>query len=179
MMLFLWTGPKHGGKTTRAAELARTVKQAGFRVAGLLAPSVYRDGHLVGFEALDLRTGARSPLAVRREEPGDVGPFHFADEGLRLGRRALAADGADGADLVIVDEFGPLELASGGWRSAVDVLVHAGRTPLVVVVRRESADAVRNVYAHVLPRVLGAAAPGSIPAVVGWLREGRRTRASR
>ena len=139
MMLFLWTGPKHCGKTTAAAKLAGTVRQRGFRVAGLLAPSIYRDGRLIGFDALDLRSGVRSPLAVRRDEPGEVGPFHFLEEGLRLGSQALDVAAADGADLVMVDEFGPLELAGRGWRAAVDALVHAGRTLLVVVVRQELA----------------------------------------
>src|SRR4030042_3157564 len=131
MMLFLWTGPRHGGKTTGAARLARRAGQCGFHVAGLLAPSVYREGRLVGFEAVCLRSQARSVLALRRDDPGDVGPFHFVEEGLRLGRQALEAAATEGADLVIVDEFGPLELASGGWGRAVDSLVHAGRMPQI------------------------------------------------
>jgi len=176
MALFLWTGPKHGGKTTGAAKLARTTKQYGFRVAGLLAPSVYRDGHLVGFDALDLRSEARSPLAVRRENPGDVGPFHFVEEGLKLGNHALDVAATEGADLVIVDEFGPLELASGGWRPAVDSLVDAGRMPLVIVVRQELAGAVRKAYADVPSRVLDATAPESVHEVLCLLRDNRAKR---
>lgn len=171
MMLFLWTGPKHCGKTTAAARLADTVRQHGFRVAGLLAPSLYRQGRLIGFDALDLRRGVRSPLAVRREAPGAVGPFHFLEEGLRLGSQALEVAAADGADLVVVDEFGPLELAGRGWRTAVDALVHAGRTLLVVVVRRELADAVRDAYANAPTKILDATAPESIEEVLHSLRE--------
>jgi len=176
MMLFLWTGPRHCGKTTGAAGLARMARHCGFRVAGLLAPSVYRDGHLVGFDALDLGSEARSPLAVRRDNPGDVGPFHFTEEGLRLGAHALDVTTTDGADLVIVDEFGPLELASRGWRRAVDLLVHAGEAPVVVVVRRELADAVRDVYADVPGKVLDATAPESVHEVICLLRDNRAAR---
>jgi nucleoside-triphosphatase THEP1 len=171
MMLFLWTGPKHSGKTTAAAKLARVAGQRGFHVAGLLAPSVYREGDLVGFEALDLRTKARAPLAVRGDGPGDVGPFHFLEEGLRLGGHALGPAATDGADFVVVDEFGTLELAGRGWREAVDSLVHAGRTPLVVVVRRQLADTVRAVYANVASRLLDATAPESIDEVLRSLRK--------
>ncbi len=171
MMLFLWTGPKHSGKSTAAAKLAHAARQHGFRVAGLLAPSVYRDGHLIGFEAQNLRTGARSPLAVRRDEPGDAGSFHFLEEGLTLGSRALDPAATDGADLVIVDEFGPLELAGRGWRSAVDSLIHAGRTPLVLVVRRELAETVRDVYADVPGRLVDATAPESVGEVLCSLRD--------
>ena len=176
MVLFLWTGPRHGGKTTGVARLARRAGQCGFRVAGLLAPSVYRDRHLVGFDALDLRSGARSPLAVRRDEPGDVGPFHFVEEGLRLGGQALDVAATGGADLVIVDEFGPLELASRGWRGAVDSLIYAGRTPLVIVVRQELAGAVQEVYADVPSTLLDATAPESIREVIGVLRDNRAAR---
>jgi nucleoside-triphosphatase THEP1 len=171
MMLFLWTGPKHCGKTTAAAKLAHAARQCGFRVAGLLAPSLYRDGDLVGFDALDLRSEARAPLAMRRGGPGDVGRFHFVGEGLALGSRALDPAATEGADLVIVDEFGPLELASRGWRSAVDSLIHAGRTPLVLVVRQELVETVRGVYADVPSRLLNATAPESADEVIRWLRE--------
>ena len=176
MVLILWTGPKHGGKTTRAAELARRARQAGFHVAGLLAPAVYRDGRLIRFDGLDLRSEARAPLAVRRDDPGDVGPFHFVDEGLRLGRQALDVAVTEEADLVIVDEFGPWELACGGWRSAVDALVHAGRTPLVIVVRQELAEPVRDVYRDVPSRVLDAGDPTSIPEVIQVLKHYRAAR---
>lgn len=171
MHLFLWTGPKHGGKTTGAAKLAHAARQHGFQVAGLLAPSVYEDGHLVGFEAVDLRSGARSALAVRRDYPGNVGMFHFLEEGLQFGSHALSRDATDGANLVIVDEFGPLELASRGWRSAVDSLVDAGRMLLIIVVRRELADAVRRVYANVPGKLLDAIVPDSIDEVLRSLRQ--------
>lgn len=171
MMLFLWTGPKHSGKTTAAAKLAHAARQHGFRVAGLLAPSIYREGRLTGFDALDLRSGMRAPLAVRRDEPGDVGQFHFLEEGLRLGSQAFGPAATDGMDLVVVDEFGKLELAGRGWRGPVDSLVHADRTPLVVVVRRALADAVREVYASVPTRLLDATAPESIDEVLRSLRK--------
>ena len=173
MMLFLWTGPKHSGKTTGAAQLARQARQEGFRVAGLLAPSIYREGHLVGFDALDLQSGARCLLAVRRDDPGGIGPFHFMEAGLRLGHQALDAAATDGADLVIVDEFGPLELAARGWRGAVDALVRTGRTPLLLVVRQELAGAVQEAYASVPCKVLDAAAPESVPEVIRLLADGR------
>jgi len=171
-MLFLWTGPKHGGKTTAAAKLVQTARQRGFRVAGLLAPSLHRDGLLVGFEALDLQSGMRTPLAMRRNEPGDVGQFHFLEEGLKLGRQALSPAATGGADLVIVDEFGLLELASGGWRSAVDFLVRAQAVPgLLLVVRRALVETVRDVYADVPSRLLDAAAPESAEEVLRSLRK--------
>jgi nucleoside-triphosphatase THEP1 len=113
---------------------------------------------------------------VRRDGPGDVGPFCFLGEGGRLGSHALDTAATEGADLVIVDEFGPLELASRGWRAAVDSLVHAGRTPLVLVVRQELVGAVRDVYADVPSKLLNATAPESIHEVIRTLRDDRAAR---
>ncbi len=168
-MLILWAGPKHSGKTTSAARVAQLAGERGFAVAGLLAYSVYRQGQLCGFDACDLRTGARAPLAVRRADGGEIGPFHFIEEGVALGGAALGRPATDGADLVIVDEFGPLELASQGWRAAVDSLVDAGRMPLLLVVREELAGTVRRLYADVPSRQLNVIAPESVHEVIRLL----------
>ena len=168
-MLILWAGPKHSGKTTSAARVAQVAGDHGFAVAGLLAHSVYRDGQLFGFDACDLRTGARAPLAVRKAHGGEIGPFHFLEEGVTLGSAALGRAATDGADLVIVDEFGPLELASQGWRRAVDSLVSAGQAPLLLVVREELAGTVQQLYAEVPSRQLSAIAPESVHEVIRLL----------
>jgi len=168
-MLILWVGPKHSGKTTSAARLVQAAGKHGFIVAGLLAYSVYRDGQLSGFDACDLCTGARAPLAVRRTHGGQIGSFHFLEEGVTLGRAALSSAATDGANLVIVDEFGPLELASQGWRGAVDSLVSASRSRLLLVVREELADAVQQLYADTPSRQLAATAPESVGEVIGIL----------
>lgn len=170
-MLILWAGPKHSGKTTSAAGLAQVAGERGFAVTGLLAYSVYRDGQLFGFDACDLRTGARASLAVRGTPGGQIGPFHFLEEGVTLGRAALGRAATDGADLVIVDEFGPLELASQGWRGAVDALIRADQAPLLLVVREELADTVQQLYADVSSSQLAATAPESVGEVIRMLRD--------
>ena len=88
-----------------------------------------------------------------------------------LGSAALGRAATDGADLVIDDEFGPLELASQGWRGAVDALVSAGQTSLLLVVREELADTVQQLYADVPSRQLAATAPESVCEVIGILQD--------
>jgi nucleoside-triphosphatase THEP1 len=114
--LILWVGEKHSGKTTAAASLARAAREEGFNVAGLLAPSLYRNGRLTGFDALDLRNEKRTALARRQTNPDKTGPFALATDGLKFGNAALSAEATTSADLIIVDEFGPLELNGQGWR---------------------------------------------------------------
>jgi nucleoside-triphosphatase THEP1 len=48
--LILWTGPKHCGKTTIATKLTQIARAEGFNVAGLLAPPLYRNSKLLGFD---------------------------------------------------------------------------------------------------------------------------------
>ena len=87
--LVLWTGEKHSGKTTRAAKLVEIARGEGFNIAGLLAPSLYRDGELLGFDAIDLQNETRAPLAKRNTDTGKTIRFTFLPEGLKLGNAAL------------------------------------------------------------------------------------------
>jgi len=169
--LVLWTGPRHSGKTTAAEALVRQARADGFVVAGLLAPSVYDEGQLVGFDALDLRTGNRVPLASRVEgRTTDVGNFSFLPEGMKLGAAALDLASARTADLVIVDEFGPLELRGGGWRAAVDSLIASTKAVIVLVVRDERIGEVQRLYGVPRGRLVPASRPDAAEAVLNVVR---------
>jgi iron complex transport system ATP-binding protein len=161
--LILWTGPQHAGKTTAAADLADEVRRRGLSVAGMLAPGVYREGRLVGFDAVDLRSGRRASLLRRgRDGPQRAGPFAFTQAGLALGKEALGGEAVEDAGVVIVDEFGPLELAGGGWRGAVDALLGSTTGVVVLIVRDRIVERVRRLYAALLPVVISAAAAGAV-----------------
>ncbi len=143
----LWTGPKHHGKTTAATELVRRARSEGHAVAGLLAPSLWEGGRLAGFDGIDVATGERRPLA-RCAAVGEerVGAFTFSEGGLAFGRAALAPEATGKADLVVVDEFGPLELRGAGWRPEVDRLAASAAGLVLLVVRSSLAEAVAGLY---------------------------------
>ena len=168
--LIIWTGPKHSGKTTAVEALAQDARAAGFSVAGLMAPSVHRGGRLIGFDVVDLRTGARAPLARRGAAAGPhVGDYGFLADGLEAGERALGA-AAHSAEMVVVDEFGPLELRGEGWRAGTDSLVARAEGLIVLVVREKLVDAVRRLYAGACCRVLSPADPAAAESVMEMLR---------
>ena len=146
--LILWTGPRHSGKTTSAADLAKKVKNKGFSVAGLLAPSKYTNGLLTGFDAVNVATGKRVPLSQRKQttEPTSVSGFTFSKEGLKFGSNALDSTSTVSADLIIIDEFGPLELTGGGWRKNTDSILSDTNALLVLVVRDEIINKVKKLY---------------------------------
>ena len=165
------TGRKHSGKTTAAGRLARQVRSKGFRVAGLLAPSVYKDNRLVGFGAVDLMRDKQIDLANRRIATGKRGRWAFTEAGLKLGKAALNPSAASSADLIIVDEFGPLELDGRGWRKEVDLLLSSTDVPVVLVVRQELEGPVQKLYGNYPSTKLAAAKEDSINKVIRMLKE--------
>jgi nucleoside-triphosphatase len=171
--LILWVGPKHSGKTTSAARLVQAAHASGFVVAGCLAPSVYANDLLTGFDIVDLRTSERTPLARCDTRHGQDRSFQFTAEGLRLGRGALDPTATEGADLIVVDEYGPLELKSQGWRATTDRLMTSTDAVLLLVVREELVDKVLQLYGGIPTRKLIASQQGSIDEVLTVLGNNR------
>jgi len=173
--LILWTGEKHCGKTTSAANLVKIARAEGFNVAGVLAPSIYHNSKLVGFDALELQNETRAPLAEGKINPSKKEPFTFITDGLNLGNTALGATATESADLVIVDEFGPLELKSNGWRKNVDSLLASSNAVILLVVRQELVGCVRQLYADVPCRKLAATESKSVDKVIRILKNRRQS----
>jgi len=172
--LILWTGKKHSGKTTGATRLVRAAREKGYIVAGILAPAVHRNDALIGFDAVDLRSGQRAALARDDGSGGTAGRFEFLAEGLRLGKASLSPAATASADLIVVDEIGPIELNRQGWRRSVDQLVQSCKTTMLLVVREELADEVERLYGDVEIVRLYVDAPESIDAVISILEESRQ-----
>ena len=172
--LVLWTGEKHSGKTTSTANLVKIARIEGFNVAGVLAPSMYKDSELIGFDIIDLQDETRVPLAKRDRVGNKVGRFRFFDEGIELGIVALSETATKSADLVIVDEYGPLELNGRLWRQNVDSLLTLSYALILLVVRRELADEVQRLYKNFPSRDLAAVEPESIDEVIRMLKNNRQ-----
>jgi nucleoside-triphosphatase THEP1 len=151
--LILWTGPKHSGKTTGLFALVNIFREQGLVAAGLLAPAIYEDGQLIGFEGMDIVTEHRCLLARRDHQHVS---FSFTDDGQELGRQALSPATTHEADVVVVDEFGPCELAGGGWRPQVDLLLRQTVIPIILVVRDTLIEDVRAIYKDLTPSIIEA-----------------------
>jgi len=145
--LYILTGETGSGKTTRAAEVVERLRARGLRVGGILASGLLDNGRRTGFDVVNLASGESAPLA--REDAGGSAShaqwsrFAFSPEGLALGGRALGPDARD-ADVVLVDEVGPFELAGGGWAPALDRLAGEHEGPVLLVVRASIVDAVKR-----------------------------------
>jgi nucleoside-triphosphatase THEP1 len=135
----LLTGRRGVGKTTVCQAVAELAHRRGYQPGGVITPALYNGhGTKVGFEAVDVSSGERWPLArTDKELEGPrVGPHSFdpvaLDRALRVLRRAISA----GCDLFMVDEIGPLELEQGeGFAPTLDLLPVEGPTHTLIVVR--------------------------------------------
>jgi nucleoside-triphosphatase THEP1 len=131
----LLTGGRGVGKTTVCQAVAELTRRQGYRPGGVITPALYacpeqgrRDSHgvKVGFEAVDVGSGERWPLARTDQELGgpQVGPYHFEPEGLARALEVLKK-AATQCDLLMVDEIGPLELERGeGFAPVLDLARH-------------------------------------------------------
>ena len=167
----LWIGDKHSGKTTAAANLVKRLQQQSYSVGGILAPSIYQNGRLIGFDIIDIKNGFRIPLAVRNDQQSDIGVYQYFQKGLKVGHSALNVNNNQSSDLVIVDEFGPWELEGNGWRTDVDCLLEKEGPPVLLVVRQEIADQVRQLYSEDICFSLNALESGSIERILAWLQK--------
>jgi nucleoside-triphosphatase THEP1 len=139
----LIVGPRHAGKTACARLLVERAREAGLAVAGFLSEGEWQDGEKVRYHLRELGPrGRRLLLAGAARAPGldlPVGRYHLssavlAEAGAGL-RDALAAD------LICIDEVGPLELDGGGFAPALDFLLGRYTGILLITARPRVAAA--------------------------------------
>jgi nucleoside-triphosphatase THEP1 len=145
--LWVLTGGRGAGKTVHCGSLAEQASVAGWSVAGLLSPGIFKDGVKTGILTQDLRTGESRPLAmisslnVKRSTFNlELGQWLFDPTVVDWANQVLQSRRP--CDLFIVDELGPLEFFRGeGWVNAFDALRQTRYRLGVVVIRPECIDA--------------------------------------
>ena len=132
--LVIVTGPRGGGKTTWCHALVDEARARGYAVAGVLSPHVIADGARV---AIDLTTvgGERRRLAVpRHRAPNHSSCWLFNEATLAWGNDVLRH--SPPADVLVIDELGPLEFEQHAGLTAGLALVDAHHHRLTCVVVR-------------------------------------------
>jgi nucleoside-triphosphatase THEP1 len=127
------TGPIHSGKTSFIKGAAAFWDLAGFSVGGFLNEARLDVGRVEGYDLFDLRGGESVPFLRAEGGPGwqRVGGFSLVPGGLERAEAILTRD--LGADILVVDEVGPLELAGLGIWPALSAALSVGARCLCVV----------------------------------------------
>lgn len=133
------TGGRGAGKTSYCQRAIHAWRAAGRTVDGLLCPGRFEQGEKNGFFALHLRT--QESRLVASAIPGELngiqlGPWTFDERVFAWGNRCLQQ--ADGVDLLVVDELGPLEFnRQAGWVASFELLERKKYRLALVVIRPE------------------------------------------
>ncbi|MEM0014790.1 MAG: NTPase [Zestosphaera sp.] len=135
MKVFI-SGPPGVGKTTVFMRVVDMIRGEGFTVGGFICPEVRDRGRRVGFEIVDLMDGSRGWLARLcgdLEEEPRVGRYCVdveatASIGVKAVEKAISS-----ADLIAVDEVGPMELAVPPLKTSI-LKVLSGDKPLMAVI---------------------------------------------
>ncbi len=99
---------------------------------GVLARDKRFKDRRIGFELLDLATGALGTLADEAGTGQKLGKYRVHPDDLeKIGAKAI--ENALSCDLIVVDEVGPMELTSRSFVSGVEKAIASGKPMLVVL----------------------------------------------
>ncbi len=122
--VFLVVGGKNAGKTSYLQRLSQRARENGLQVGGILSLARLRRGKKERYFLFDLRSGQQRLLAWRNSDPEQtirIGSYAFDPATLQLGKQILR--NCLDCDLILLDEYGPLEEQGGGFRSALEFLL--------------------------------------------------------
>mgnify|MGYP001286157443 CR=1 FL=1 len=162
--VIILSGPGQSGKTTLLSALVCRLREEGVKVAGILAEGLWENGVRSGFNLIDLFDNSSVSLS-RRIPDNDLCngiPFEFYEAGLAAGMRALSLERCAGADVVIVDEVGFLELRGKGWAPALQALLDLDGLVHVWAVRCKLLDTVRAVWGLESARIASVDEPDAL-----------------
>ena len=164
---WILTGGINSGKSLFLQRMIETshLEFPGWRVGGLVSRGLFFGGVKIAYQGIDCLSGATFLLAMRRVLSGQAHRFLEAEfqaamdlsGGVEIGSWQLLENGLFQAvetirqavhlrsDLVVIDEFGPLECQGKGLRAAADAVVESG-IPLLLVVREGLVEEVQYLY---------------------------------
>ena len=172
--IILWSGPKHSGKTTAAGKLVERLQSLDWAAGGFLARAIFESEKHIGYDLLGISTRKQIPLARKHVDSAVViGEFGFFDQSIALGRDILSPANTAKFVLIIVDEFGPLELQGRLWRSRVDQLSEMADKTIMLVVRDSIVDQLPRIFTHNHIVNVPANGPSSSDKVIAILKSPR------
>ena len=147
-MRLLVVGEPGSGKTSWCRQYIEEQRKRGGTVGGILCPAIEHQGRRVGSNALDLLTGQAVPFA-RLSGDGSfkagekIGDYTISREGISFACDAIERAVESSCHLVVIDEFGPLELSGKGLMPAVESAL-ASAANLLMVVRSSLREALQK-----------------------------------
>ncbi len=138
--LILITGQPSIGKTTILLRTVDALKIKGYKIGGMISREVREGGSRVGFEIVDLETEQKGWLAHVNQPAGPkISKYRVNLSDLdAIGASSILNAVAD-ADVVVVDEIGPMELFSLAFKEAVRRAIESEK-PVVGTIHYRARD---------------------------------------
>lgn len=126
-LLFL-TGRPGIGKTSVLLRAAEELKRKGYRVGGMISREIREKGIRIGFEIIDFHSGKKGWLAHVNQPTGPkLGKYRVNMELLNLLGAGSIQDAVQNAQIIIIDEIGPMELFSKAFKDSVNEAIKSGK----------------------------------------------------
>jgi nucleoside-triphosphatase len=135
LRVILLTGRPGVGKTTMVNRVYEHYSKNGLKIDGLTTREVRDGGARTGFMITDLSSGQEGWLAKKDAGRGPrVGSYVVVSGELeKIGVSALERSMNGDADLVIVDEIGPMEMTSASFRNKISKVLNGRKTVVATV----------------------------------------------
>jgi len=118
-MVFL-TGRPGIGKTTVLLKIIDKLRAEGFNVGGMISREVREQKIRIGFEIIDISTGKKGWLAYVGQSSGPrIGKYRVNLNDLENVGVGAILNAIKNAEIIIIDEIGPMELLSKLFQEAV------------------------------------------------------------
>jgi len=142
--LIFITGRSGVGKTSVLLRAVDALKAKGYKVGGMISREVRERGVRVGFEIVDFHTGRRGWLAHVTQLSGpQISKYRVNLSDLNVIGASSILNAATDADIIVVDEIGPMELFSPEFKRAVDQAMRSSK-PLVGTIHFRARDPLIN-----------------------------------
>ena len=140
LRIFL-TGQPGIGKTTAIRLIVHELEKRGKKVGGMISSEIRGTGGRVGFQLEDISTHKIGILAHSQERPYGapiVGKYFVNLSDIEVIGATAIRNAVNVADVIIIDEIGPMELKSKQFITAVELAI-ASKKNLIGTVHRQCA----------------------------------------
>jgi iron complex transport system ATP-binding protein len=137
--VFILTGKINQGKTSMTREIVSELKKKGLTVNGFLTFGNTNDSQRNAYFIRDINTGREDDLCSTQidDQKTNYGRFYFEEKGIRAGCKIIDQSHTTPADLLVIDELGPMEINNQGWAPAIEEVVKRNSTAQFWVVREK------------------------------------------
>jgi nucleoside-triphosphatase THEP1 len=131
------TGSVNEGKTTFLLKVVEVFRENKIRTAGLYSRKIWKNNGIIGYNIVNIQSGEEDAFLrqERKKEQDKIGRFSVMPKGYQKGLEILKPENNTGADIIIIDEVGHLELSGEGWARSIESLLHNSQNHLLLVVR--------------------------------------------